>query len=186
MNETLNNIFNRRSNRTFLTEQITEEQLVTIIDSGLYAPSAHNQQPWHFTVVQDQQLLSQLNTDTKAVAKYFDDKVFHQIAVNDEFHIFYHAPTVIIVSGEEKALMPRFDCAAATQNMLIAAESINIGSCWVGLVDFLFQTDKENKYAQKLGIPEGYKPYYAVVLGNKKMKNGKAPARRKNTVNYIR
>jgi nitroreductase len=186
MNETLNNIFNRRSNRTFLTEQITEEELNTIIDAGLYAPSAHNQQPWHFTVVQDQELLSQLNTDTKAVAKYFDDKVFHQIAANDEFHIFYHAPTVIIVSGEEKALMPRFDCAAATENMLIAAESIDIGSCWVGLVDFLFQTDKENKYTQELGIPEGYKPYYAVVLGNKKIKNGKAPARRKNTVNYIR
>jgi nitroreductase len=59
---------------------------------------------------------------------------------------FYHAPTVIIVSGEEKPLMPRFDCAAATENMLIAAESIDIGSCWVGLVNFLFQTDKGNKF----------------------------------------
>lgn len=186
MNETLNNIFNRRSNRVFLTEQITEEELNTIIEAGLYAPSAHNQQPWHFTVVQDQELLSQLNTDTKEVAKYFDDKVFHQIAANDKFHIFYQAPTVIIVSGEEKALMPRFDCAAATENMLIAAESIDIGSCWVGLVDFLFQHDKETKYTQKLAIPEGYKPYYAVALGYKKARNGKAPARRENTVKYIR
>jgi nitroreductase len=68
--------------------------------------------------------------------------------------------------------------------MLIAAEAINIGSCWVGVVNYLFQMDKE-KYIKRLAIPEGYKPYYAVALGYKKINNNKAPARRENTVNYI-
>lgn len=184
MNETVKNILKRRSNRLFLPEQISEQELNAILEAGLYAPSAHNQQPWHFTVVQDQQLLSQLSTDTKAVAKHFDDKLFQQLAGNAKYHIFYQAPTVIIVAGEEKALMPNFDCAAATQNMLIAAEAINIGSCWVGVVNYLFQMDKE-KYIKRLAIPEGYKPYYAVALGYKKINNNKAPARRENTVNYI-
>ncbi|MGO9014072.1 MAG: nitroreductase family protein [Dissulfurispiraceae bacterium] len=186
MNETLRSILNRRSNRAFLAEQIKEEELKTIIEAGIYAPSAHNQQSWHFTVVQDKQLLDQLSDDAKVAAKHFDDKLIQQLANNEKFHAFYNAPTAIIVSGEEKAMMPEVSCAAATENMLIAAESIGVGSCWVAFVGFAFGGEKGKDYLKRLGIPEGYKPSHAVALGYKKIEHAKAPARRENTVNYVK
>ena len=138
MNETMKSILSRRSTRVFMPDQIKEEELTTIIEAGLYAPSAHNQQSWNFTVVQNLELLNQLSNDAKEAAKHFDDHLIQQLANNEKFHAFYHAPTAIIISGEEKAMMPEVDCAAATENMLIAAESIGVGSCWVGFIGFVF------------------------------------------------
>ena len=66
-----------------------------------------------------------------------------KMANNDKFNIFYGAPTVIVVSGRDNAIMPQVDCAAATENMLIAAESLDIGACWNGIVGFLFNSQKE-------------------------------------------
>jgi len=131
-------------------------------------------------------LLDQLSADAKENAKHFDDKLIQQLANNEKFHAFYNAPTAIIIPGEEKALMPETDCGASTENMLIAAESIGVGSCWVGFVTFAFGGEKGKEYMERLAIPEGYKPYYAVALGYKKIENAKAPVRRENTVNYIR
>lgn len=60
MNETLINIRNRRSARKFKNEQIKDEELNAILEAGQYAPSAMNQQSWHFTVIQNNELLKKL------------------------------------------------------------------------------------------------------------------------------
>lgn len=76
------------------------------------------------------------------------------------------------------------DCAAAIQNMLIAAESMDIGSVWLGLVKFFF---KEEGAMDKLGIPDNYQPYYGVALGYKAIeKELTAPKRNLDVVTYIR
>lgn len=186
MNETINNIKSRRSTRVFLPDQIKDEEVSAIVEAAIYAPSAHNKQPWHFTVVQNKEILDELNAETKEIAKNVSDKIIQQMGSNEKFNIFYNAPTVIIISGDEKGVLPEIDCAAATENMLIAAESLGVGNCWVGLVRLLFGTEKGNRYKEKLGIPEGNNPYYAISLGYKKINNTKAPERRANTVSYIR
>ena len=84
---------------------------------------------------------------------------------NEKFHVFYHAPTVIVVSGAQDAdgvLKPIVECSAAIQNMLLAATSLGVGSCWVGLTAFFF-ANRDN--VRSLGIPEGCVPYYSVTLG---------------------
>ena len=58
---------------------------------------------------------------------------------NPNFQVTYNAPTLIIVSGRKDAMAWSADCAAAIQNMLIVAESLNIGSVWLGLVRFFFE-----------------------------------------------
>ncbi|MTI81386.1 MAG: nitroreductase family protein [Firmicutes bacterium] len=186
MNETIGNIKSRRSIRAFKQEQIKDEELQLILEAGLYAPSAHNQQSWHFTVIQNKEILDDLNESSKEAGKIFNDKYIQQLSNNEKFHTFYHAPTAVIISGKKDSLMPFADCAAATQNMLVAAQSIGIGSCWIGLVSLVFNGEKAKKYQDKLGIPEGYQPYHAVALGYKKVKSTKAFARKENTVNYIR
>lgn len=186
MNETISSIKNRRSTRVFLPEQIKEEELKVIIDAGLSAPSAHNQQTWHFTVVQNKEILDQLSNAAKEVGKNVDDEFIQQLANNEKFHAFYNAPTVVIVSGDKNGFMSEVNSGAATQNMLIAAESLGIGSCWVGYISYLLGSEKGEEYKKRLGIPNTYQPYYAAALGYKKSERINAPAKRENTVSYIK
>lgn len=184
MNETLKNIMNRRSIRVFTSQQITEGELEAILKAGLYAPSAHNEQSWHFTVVQNQDILNRLSDDFKKIAKESDKEELKQFA--DMPQLFYNAPTVIIISGDQKCIIPQVDCAAATQNMLIAAESLKIGSCWIGLAFWVLNGNKAEDYKKLLGIPDGFKAYHAVALGYKLAENAGMPERLNDRVNYIK
>ena len=184
-NQTINDILNRRSTRAFTDEKISEETMNTILNAGLHAPSAHNQQSWHFTVIYNKDLIDGINIETKKVLGNISDRRLNRISGNKDFHIFYNSPVAVIVSGEEAALMPLEDCSAATQNMLIAAESLGIGSCWIGFARYLFTGDKEEYYKEKLSIPEGYKPYFGIALGYKKPREMVSIKRREKTVNII-
>lgn len=184
--QVIETILKRRSTRVFAEEQIKDTEINQIIEAGLYAPSAHNCQSWHFTVIQNKDVIVKLNYEAKKVLKTHSDEIIQKMANNAKFNIFYNSPTVILVSGEIKGILPETNCAAATQNMLLAAESLDIGSCWNGLVAFAFNGESRQTLKSELKVPEGFKPYYAVSLGYKKTPNGKAPLRRENCVNYIR
>lgn len=120
-----------------------------------------------------------------------------KMASSEQYHVFHHAPTVIIISGSKDvssplplagtnfSYTPLVDCAAAIQNILLTAESFNIGSCWIGLVNLFFTLPNE---AEKLGIPGNYQPFFAVTLGYKDSSTAgiSAPKRKENVINYIR
>lgn len=186
MNEAIKNIMNRRSVRVYSENQIKPEDLELILQAGLYAPSACNTQPWHFTVVQNQDLIKKMSDETKKELMKCDSEYFQKFANNEKYEIFYHAPTIIVVSGEKASLTPQTDCPAATENMMLAAESLEIGTCWIGLVTYLFRSEKAEEFRKLLEIPEGYEPYYAMTMGYKKFPNPKPQPRRENTVNYIK
>lgn len=184
MNEVLKAIRNRRSVRTYLPTQIKQEDLDLIIESGIYAPSGHNDQPWHFTVIQNKEILKHINDKSKELMAQSEISWIKNMGSNPKVNLIYDAPTLIIVSGNKSALSPKVDCSAAIQNMLLAAESLNIGSVWIGLITFFLKLEDE---AKKLGIPEGYEAYYGVALGYKSLnKELIAPKRKLNVVNYIR
>ncbi|HMK54284.1 MAG TPA: nitroreductase family protein, partial [Methanobacteriaceae archaeon] len=173
----------RRSIRKYLQEQIEDDELEIILESAIYAPTGHNDQPWHFTVIQNKELIDLMSAESKKVMANLPVEWIAKMGKAEHLHIFYHAPTVVVVSGKEDATTPLPDCCAAIQNMLLAAESIDIGSCWIGLARFFFE-NPEN--IEKLSIPESYKPYYAVSLGYKASSNNVAPERNKNVVDYIK
>ena len=102
MRNTLDVIKERRSIRKFKPEQIKEEELQAIVESGLYAPSAINKQSWNFTVIQNQEILAELNEATKNVARNLDNEVLKRIGENEKYNCFYYAPTVILVSGKDE------------------------------------------------------------------------------------
>jgi len=186
MNETLKNIRNRRSTRGFQSEQIKDGELQAILDAGIYAPSATNLQPWHFTVIQNKDILDRLSDGFKELAKNSNIEYLKKVGNNDNFHVFYNSPTVVIVSGDENIKSAPVDCAAAVENMLVAAESLEIGSCWIGFIAFLLNSEEGTEFTKELGIPQGFKQIHAVALGYKKNKSTNAPARKENTVNYIK
>lgn len=181
-NPVLAAIKNRRSIRKYLPDPIKQEELEAILEAGAYAPSAHNDQPWHFTVVRRKELLDRINAKSKELMAAQDTQWIREMGQNPALHIFYHAPAVVIVSMRSGAMSPKVDCSAAIQNMLLAAESLDIGSCWIGLARYFFSLKEEVK---ALGIPDGYEPFYAVTFGHKGQRPSRALPRKAPPVNYI-
>lgn len=93
-----------------------------------------------------------------------DVKWISQMGQTENLHIFHKAPTVIIVSARKDAVTPIPDCSAAVQNMLLSAESMDIGSCWIGFAKFHFLKIENRK---KFNIPENYEVHFGVSLGYK-------------------
>ncbi|MEI6856372.1 nitroreductase family protein [Psychrilyobacter sp.] len=188
MNTVLENIKKRRSIRKYKEIQIEQEKIEAIIEAGLYAPSGHNAQPWHFTVLQSKEVIDQISVGTKEALKNCETPLFRRMAKNESFHILYGAPTVIVVSGKrEGAYSMKADLGAATQNMLLAAESLGVSTCWIGLIVENFKGEEQEKKNKEMGVPEGYEVQYAVTLGYSSLEGSPKPnPRKENTVNYIK
>ena len=185
-NETLKSIVNRRSIRHFKKEQLSAEEINIIVRAGVYAPSAYNKQEWFFTVVQNRMILEDLNIATKEVASTSSDQKLVELANKEDFNIFYNAPTVVIVSGKKNGLTPIIDCSLATQNMMLAAYSLNIASCWNGIVTLLFESMVADDFRKLLNIPAGYKPHHAVSLGYSDSPVLEPPARNFQVINFVK
>ncbi len=186
MNETLKTLLSRRSIRNYRPDQIKEEELTAILEAARFAPSGRNSQPWHFSVVQKGELLRKINEGCREAYLNSGIQYMEERARTENFSIFYHAPALVVVSGDPKALTTQIDCAMAVQNIFLSAESLNIGSCWINGVITLVNSEKGGPFRQDLGIPDGYEVMGAAALG---YKGGAQPApqpRKEGTVTVIR
>lgn len=182
-NEVLKAIDNRRSTRSYKDEQIDDEELQILLDAAIQAPSAMNSQSWHFTVVQNKEMINTMSEKSKELMAK-DENPYVSNVGKGSGHIFHKAPTVIVVSGKKDVSSSLVDCSAAIENMLLAGESIGLGSVWIGFVRYFFRLEDEVK---NLKIPQGYEPHYAVSIGYKKNESEKGPGERnKDVVNYIK
>lgn len=158
MNEVLKAIQDRRSTRGFNDVQLTEEQMQALMDAALASPTARNTQMWHFSFVQNQELLGEFNAELAAIMK--NDP--------DEFNVFYHAPTVIFISRPAQCdnSFVEVDCGIACENIVLAAQGMGLGSVIVGLPKMLFQSERGEYYNRAFGFPEGYQFSIGIVVGN--------------------
>lgn len=158
MNEVLKAIQDRRSTRGFNDVQLTEEQIQALMDAALASPTARNTQMWHFSFVQNQELLGEFNAELAAIMK------------NDpnEFNVFYHAPTVIFISRPAQCdnSFVEVDCGIACENIVLAAQGMGLGSVIVGLPKMLFQSERGEYYNRAFGFPEEYQFSIGIVVGN--------------------
>lgn len=184
MNQTISLILNRRSIRTFKPDQVEEEKLDLILTAAQYAPNGGGRQLWHFTVVQNNGLIDQLVKGMKAKMSKSANANHQLKAADPDYHTFHQAPTIIVVSGAENAKGIEMDCAAATENMIIAAESLGLNSCWIGSAELILADDGIKR---ALGIPDGYKAMHALALGYNSSPTSIEPRPRKaNLVSYLR
>jgi len=141
-------ILTRRSIRKFKPAQISEKELETVLKSAMSAPTAGNSQCWEFIVINDRKLL---------------DKI-------PEFHpysqMLYTAPLAILVCADlKKEKYPErwpLDCAAAAENILLSAHSLNLGAVWVGIYP---EELRMNDIFSLLNLPEDIKPVALIPIG---------------------
>ena len=168
MNEVMKTVLHRRAIRRFAPEQISEDVLQQILQAGLYAPSAGGRQGPIFVVSQDRAVNERLGRIKRAnsrprmatAASYVSRE---QPSIADDPTItdaFYGAPTVITLFAPKNFLFSGEDCAAAAENMMLAADSLGVGSCYIGQGWTAFA----DPYGQDMLSRWGIRPdYYAVM-----------------------
>jgi nitroreductase len=135
----------RRSIRKYKQDEVSEEDLSVILQAGRWAPSASNRQPWHFVIVRDSEMRKKL-ADAHSYGRFMAE-----------------SPVVIVVLGDP-AIHPKYHLADphnAVQNMLLAAYSLGLSTCWMGVRD----TDIEPRFRELLNIPENLRVICSISLG---------------------
>ena len=192
MNETMQTILHRRAIRRFDERQIDEELLQQILQAGLYAPSAGGKQGVIFAVCQDKEVNERLgkikraNSDPHmATATNYVSREQPSIADDPELiNAFYDAPTVITMFAPKNFLFSVDDCAVAAENMMLAADSLGIGSCYIGQGWTAFADSYGQEILRKWKIRTDYYAVMQLLLGYPKAddKHPAAKARKNDRI----
>ena len=146
--DTLDAIYTRRSIRKYLDRPVPKELIEKLLAAAMQAPSARNQQPWQFVVLDDRALLAEIA------------KLMPNAAMAAE------APLAILVCGdltlEESEGYWVVDCAAAVQNMLLAAHALGLGAVWCGVYP---RPQRMEGLRQLIGLPQNVVAHSLVVVG---------------------
>lgn len=173
VNELMTTILHRRAIRRFADRQIEEEALEQILQAGLYAPSAGGRQGPIMAVCQDKQVNERLGRIKRANARprmatatsYVSRE---QPSIADDPNIknaFYDAPTVITLFGPRNFLFAAEDCAVAAENMMLAADSLGVGSCYIGQGWTAFADPYGQEILKQWGIRTDYYAVMQLLLG---------------------
>lgn len=163
-------IAGRRSIREYTGKAVDGRIIERLILAAVLAPNAVNLQPWTFTVVRDQKLLDQISREAKLHLRATlpvgaRTEHFRAMIDDPEFHIFYNAPVLILISGEADGPWIVEDCALAAENLMLSAHAAGLGTCWIGFAQTYLNTPAGKKL---LGLPEAWVPVAPLVLGHPK------------------
>jgi nitroreductase len=163
-------ISGRRSVREYTAQAIDDTTIRRLIAAAMQAPSAVNQQPWTFIVVRDQVSLDRISREAKShmLATMPADAHagrFRSLLGDPDFHIFYHAPVLIVIAAASAGPWVVEDCALAAQNLMLAAYAEGLGSCWIGFAqNFLNSPDGKTI----MGLPAECLPVAPIIIGHPK------------------
>lgn len=157
-NPVIETIMARRSVRKYQDRQVEREKLQQIVECGINAPSGMNRQPWVVRVVDNPEYIN-------GVTKVYVEADSTRAADADFKNMFRNAPAVIfIASPKDGTGQP--DCGLLGENMILAAQSMGLGTCCLGgPVRFLTSTPAAAPYLEKLEIPDDHELLYAIAVG---------------------
>lgn len=194
---TYESIITRRSTRKYLDKEVSQELLEKIIETGRYAPSGGNSQSNHFLVIQNKQIIDHL---VKMV-----ERAFSQMEITENMYrslqnsinlskkggyVFcYNAPVLIIVANKKDYGNNQADCALALENMMLEANELDLGSCYINQLKWLNEDKKILSYLQSLGMNEDERVYGSLIVGYPDTNDGKplrkALPRKGNEVTWL-
>ena len=166
-------IMHRRSIRRFEPKQIEETALQQILQARLYAPCAGGRQGVIFAVCQDKEVNERLgkikraNSNPRmATATSFVSRERPSIADDPKLtNAFYDAPTVITLFAPKNFLFSVDDCAVAAENMMLAADALGIGSCYIGQGWPAFAAPYGQEILRQWNIPADHYAVMQLLLG---------------------
>ena len=171
-------IMTRRSIRDYKPEAVDREQMAKIIECGIYAPSAMNMQPWAVRVVDAPDFLNGVT----AIAV----EQMPQLKEQENFRNFFrNAPTVAFIACPEQSYSGEYDSGLLSENMMLSAWSMGIGSCCLGSVVPVMNSEAAKPYMERLNLPEGYKLLVAIAFGYPAGDTPAAPERDASKAYYV-
>lgn len=174
----MDNILSRRSIRNYTTEPVNREQMAKVLECGIYAPNAMNAQTWAVRVVDAPDFIEGI---TKIAVE-----ANPSIAEQEGFrNIFRNAPTVAFVAAPEQSYSGEYDCGLLSENMMLAAWSMGIGSCCLGSIVPIMQMEEAKPYMERLQLPEGYKLLVGIAFGYPEGDTPQAPERDASKAYYV-
>lgn len=187
MNETIKTIQERRAVRFFDSRAVPKQTLDTIIACGNLAPSGFNTQQWRFVVVQSDACKATLLSLALPIYQQWLEKASdevkerrRQVDSQTTDPIYYSAPVVVFVIG--KGMTADYDCPMVCENMMLAARSFGIGSCWVYFGMLPAQTPEIQKL---FDIRDGEKIYGPILLGYPRESFPDSPPKKEPEVKWI-
>jgi nitroreductase len=165
--EVMEAIYRRRSVRGYTEQPVERATVEALIKAAAQAPSAMNEQPWAFAVIQNAKQLARLSERIKAyVLKRLKPESpwvkYGDMISAPDYHIFHRAGTLIIICARPDSHNGEEDCCLAAQNLMLAACDQGLGTCPIG---FARPWLNQAGIKRSLGIPAGYVPVFPVVVG---------------------
>ena len=152
MNEVIRNIVERRSIKKYKSDMVPTELIDEVLKAGTYAPSGMNRQSPIIIAITNKEVrdkLSKLNAKIMGV----------------DTDPFYGAPVVIVVLADKTVPTYIYDGSLVMENMMLAATSIGLGSCWIHRAKEEFETEEGKRLLASLGISDQYEGIGNCILG---------------------
>lgn len=160
-------IYTRRSVRDYADKEVSKQTVMVLLQAATQAPSAVNQQPWTFVVIQNRSLLKSYSDKAKQL--YSRDVKLDSLPdaakkmISDpSFDIFHNAGTLIVVCAKPIGLHPDWDCCFAAQNLMLMAHAMDLATCPIG---FAWPLMNETNVRQELQIPSDYVSVLPIAVG---------------------
>lgn len=165
--DVLEAIYGRRAVRAYAPRPVERAAIERLLDAAVQAPSAVNQQPWAFVVVQDAALLRRISERAKALTLASlrpGSALFEHRALLEDahFNVFYDAGTLIVIYAATEGWNPNEDCCLAGENLMLAAHGLGLSTCPIG---FAREALNDPAIRAELGIPAGYTAVLPLVVG---------------------
>ena len=154
MNEILQAMHERRSTRKYKPDAVPRELIEQVIDAGLWAPSGMNRQSTIVVAVTNKGLRDRLSEANRAIGGW-----------PEGFDPFYGAPVVLVVLARKEAPTYLYDGSLTMANMLLAAHTLGLGSCWIHRAKEEFETDEFKALLAELGVEGDYEGIGHCILG---------------------
>ncbi len=158
----------RRSVRDFLDKPVPQDLILQLIQDSCQAPSAANNQPWHFIVVLDRKMIKALSDEAKGnivarIKQQPGSPMTPYLAELEQpsFNIFHNAPGLVYIVGNPKIPSLVFDVTLAAAYFMFSATARGLGTCWIGLGREIL----DPALLTAIGVPEGYRIIAPLIVG---------------------
>lgn len=164
---TFETIKNRKSVRTYQNRPVEAEKIKAIVEAGNMAAATPMAGKVYFHAVTNSEILDQISAATKAVMQKSGVEMLVKLASNEEYSPIYHAPAAVVVSTDKAEdpntqSMATANAACASENMLLAATDLGLGSCYLMSPTMAFQAPE---LREKVNLPESAAPVSVIVFG---------------------